>query len=403
MIKALFTSFSLLILLPNAEAQERDRFRFAHSYLGLQTSWLTSSESEDPSFLATRISMGGLHFWNRADFYVSFPVTSSNLMQDSEWKYQEGVITGGRLLPLAIRSSYPTPYVGLQWITPDFSMGNGPLINRSRLGLEAGFIWLRRKTWTVELGCHYTFQNKLDYYTGRTTTEALQLPIFGIDVGIKKHVDFTAGLSSEASKKFRAATTSKMKEDKTQNTWGIGIGPSASIGTSHIPFLEQYAWLPSKNGIGIHFDAGLSHYWSKPDMALRLSYRPTTKRVNAHNFQTTFKQQRIALEAFKFLFDYKGFVPFLGVGVGTSFIEFEALDSGNGVANYQEWKASTALVFGWDIRPTQVEWFILRTNLRYTPPTNVEVSGKNITGGELEFNFIQFVCYPSRMKYYFKS
>lgn len=403
MAKIFFTVLVLFIWVVSAKAQERDRYRFAHSYLGLQTSWLAPSESGNPSFFTTRVSIGGMHFWNRADFYVSFPLTSSNLLANSDWKYHEGVITGGRYLPLGLSSKYPTPYVGLQWIGPSFSAGKGPTIDRSRLGLEAGFIWVKRKTWSIQLGCHATLQNQLDYYTSRSTTEALKLPAFAIDIGIKKHIDFTAGLSSEGSKKFRAATEIKMAEDKTENTWGIGIGPSASIGTSNIPFLEEYAWLPSKNGAGIHFDFGVSHYWSKPDLALRLSYRPSRKQIDAHGFNTTFKQQRISLEAFKFLFDYKGFVPFLGIGAGTSFIDFNAADNGTNIASVSEWIPSASLVFGWDIRPTQVEWFILRTNLRYTPPMNVEANELNVIGGELEFNFIQFVCYPARMKYYFKS
>ena len=53
------------------------------------------------------------------------------------------------------------------------------------------------------------------------------------------------------------------------------------------------------------------------------------------------------------------------------------------------------IIFGWDIRPIRNPWFILRTNLPYTPGLSADVSpGNRVAFDPLEFNFIQFVWYP---------
>ena len=56
------------------------------------------------------------------------------------------------------------------------------------------------------------------------------------------------------------------------------------------------------------------------------------------------------------------------------------------------------LVFGWDIRLSEVDFLILRTNLRYTPDLGHKIDGKSYTSRQIEFNFIQLVLYPQRIK-----
>jgi len=64
-------------------------------------------------------------------------------------------------------------------------------------------------------------------------------------------------------------------------------------------------------------------------------------------------------------------------------------------AQSQQW--TPGITFGWDIRPNQLQGFILRTNLRYTPTDNIGEEG-GVSFSQLEFNFIQLVVYPGRIK-----
>jgi hypothetical protein len=56
------------------------------------------------------------------------------------------------------------------------------------------------------------------------------------------------------------------------------------------------------------------------------------------------------------------------------------------------------ITFGWDIRPDDLQGWILRTNLRWHPNLNVNMpDGKQMKFDQLEFNFIQLVLYPERL------
>ncbi len=96
--------------------------------------------------------------------------------------------------------------------------------------------------------------------------------------------------------------------------------------------------------------------------------------------------------------DYHGFVPFIGpvfsyeqLGVSETHEEIPVFDITTN-------KATIGLLFGWDIKLTHMEWWHLRTNLRYFPFLNVEVDdGKKLSLNNLEFNFIQAIIYPNRI------
>ena len=57
------------------------------------------------------------------------------------------------------------------------------------------------------------------------------------------------------------------------------------------------------------------------------------------------------------------------------------------------------LTFGWDIVPGKTnEALILRTNLRWYPFSEFEVNGRKFNFSQLEYNLIQVVFYPERLK-----
>jgi hypothetical protein len=104
------------------------------------------------------------------------------------------------------------------------------------------------------------------------------------------------------------------------------------------------------------------------------------------------------LEATKFLFDYHGFVPFVGPAISYEKLSFIEDFEGNRTQDKQIEKFGYGLTFGWDIRPNRIQTWILRTNLRWFPNLSLEVEpGSNISFDNLEFNFIQLIIYPSRM------
>tara|TARA_B110000503_G_C7128503_1_gene405769 strand:- start:1443 stop:1652 length:210 start_codon:yes stop_codon:yes gene_type:complete len=60
-------------------------------------------------------------------------------------------------------------------------------------------------------------------------------------------------------------------------------------------------------------------------------------------------------------------VPFVGPYISGNNYRIVEPDNGGTITDYRASKLGYGVVFGWDIRLSQVDYLILRTNLRYTP------------------------------------
>jgi hypothetical protein len=130
-------------------------------------------------------------------------------------------------------------------------------------------------------------------------------------------------------------------------------------------------------------------------MNIGLAARSMGFKTEAFDHKIKMNRNVISLEAYKFLFDYHGFVPF----VGTMF-SLENLNVNENGIKKSETKPALGIVFGWDIRVTKTGTSLLRTNLRYTPNLNLKIEGEKMMFDHLEFNFIQWVHFLGRGKVY---
>ena len=146
----------------------------------------------------------------------------------------------------------------------------------------------------------------------------------------------------------------------------VAAGPSSaflykvsSYVTDSRPYLDDMS-MPI-----IFPDFAAGYHFTKSDFIVAAASRRTIQKRSAFNYTSRLQRQSLNIEGYKFLFDYHGFVPYLGAGIGR---ENELTHSENGMdldlVTEQVW--SPNLVFGWDIRPSvKGDWWILRTNLRY--------------------------------------
>lgn len=387
------TLLLFLMLLANwvANAQEKDRFKFAQTYVGLGNTVLYSSHNE--VYTSQRITFGGLHFWSKADFYVSFPVANQNF--GNKINFTEGILTGGRWLPFGLKSNGFRPYLGAHWQVPFMWGDNMPDLEKNAFSIESGFYYTFKNSWTVEFGARI---NPLNKWQVPYREETLYSSLWAFDVGIKKHFDFTAGTDKEWANK----QASEMSKNGHKNTFGFGVGMSSVIALAPVKYLEEAEFFPSIAKVGIMPEFGLSYYVAKPDMVVRLAFRPTTRFVRNDDFAYLLKDNRLSVEAFKFLFDYQGFMPFVGIGITNSIYNLSINSRFTESIAEKGNSQSVSLVFGWDVRPTQAEWFILRTCLRYQPQKGFGSYAQEKFSRDLEFNFIQMVVYLQRIKYHFK-
>lgn len=372
---------------------QKDKYQFAQTYIGAQFDAVGGSNS--PEYIAGRFLIGGTHFWQKADFYISIPMFTSRIGGD-DWHYGEGVITGFRYLPFGLSRKGPRPFLGAQWITSELRIGDGPLFETSRFGLEAGLNIAFGSFYTIELSAHHVFNNNVSYAVSRESRAKIESPDFGLSIALKKYFDTTSGLSSENAKTYQKQRRKSFDEEGKLSTWNVAIGLSANVSMSDVPMLDLYDFMPDRPPLTLYPDVALGYYLHELDAGIRASWRPMSLSEQAYGLDYQVSQHRLALEGFKFLFDYKGFVPFLGISFGSDFIKAKLRDGELPEVEENYSALSYGITFGWDIRPTETEAWILRTNLRCLIQSDSNVDIVNATGRNLEINFIQMVIYPSR-------
>ena len=378
---------------------QRHQYNFAQSYLGLEGNYL-SGINADGDFTAARLVIGGTHFWYRADFYISFPLHTAAL-SDGSMQYSEGVITGGRFLPFGPGKGLPHPFVGVAWATPRLRQGDGSELQRSRLALDAGLSVVVAGKYTLEASLRYMHRAAAMYPVGREENAMLRPPGYTFTLVAKRYFDFTAGNASPQGQAWLKAADAYYTEHGGLSTWFAGLGPSANVVLRPFAFAEALPFLPAKPAIVTGPDVSLGYHFHRADVAIAASYRSYGIGQEGHGYRWQLGEQRIGLEVFKFLFDYNGFMPFIGLSLGTAHQRFEARDSEasgeHGTVGESAWSPAFGLVFGWDIRPSASDWFYLRTNLRLFWTGGSGVQAFDLRNRHLEVNFIQMVIYPERI------
>jgi hypothetical protein len=124
-----------------------------------------------------------------------------------------------------------------------------------------------------------------------------------------------------------------------------------------------------------------------------MAARYMSQHIKAFDTKIQVTRSSLALEAYHFLFNYRGFVPFVGPSVNLEYLTLDHKDK----LKVTDTKLALGIVFGWDINLSDVETSLLRTNLRYMPGLHLKVGGEKMMYDYLEFNFIQYVYFFNRV------
>lgn len=391
-----------------------NRFAFAKMYFGLEmygsgsgTSSVLNGNTTSPvtfeGFRAPRLVWGAAHFWGHADIFVAFPIGGNKQTPQSPLTYtefREDIETGFKIYPFASRPNTIRPYVGASWL---------PVFYRQQFrgDKELGFGWSKNrvpillglsyasKRFMLDAGIQYLPKTTFQYPLSRTASGNLELPNLNVNVGLKYLMETTHRPLSSIEKHNR-----KLARRKKYNAFYAGIGPSGTFGTQTFSEFDavNYPFLKERKRYSSFWDITLGYYLHKLDMNIGLSSRNIAESVDAYGVEHITRRKSLAFEAYKFVGDYHGFVPFVGLTLSNENLSFDNRDrrESNAWKTYSEQKAAVGVIFGWDIRPTRSDWWILRTNLRYTP-VSMEAEGKKVSFDYLEFNVIQFTMFPERV------
>ncbi len=367
------------------------RYSFAQTYLGVE------SLADDQGRLIPGLSIGGVHFWGHADIYVKFGLPSLLSPASPDGRWRRGVETGASYFPWRIDYGRPAPFVGFSWLagtfTPQADGLTGPEIAVHRLPIKLGLNWLTHGgLW--ELGTEWLPFSTVSAPTPSGSREAL-LPPFSVWLSYKLLFDTT--FHEEPLRPEIDARNAERLARHELNDLFLAVGPSSAFTLTPSAFNDAYRPQAGPHVPSVNMpEFALGYQIQDWDTAVVLNYRQMEQEQQAYGLTQRYARRAIGLEAFKFLFDYQGFTPFVGAGLGHEALSFSESGSGADLASATGERWAPYLVFGWDIRPHIGVPFILRTNLRYAPALALQVNGRDVPYDHLEFNFIQLVLYPER-------
>lgn len=405
--------------LANAQVytEKQTRHRFAQMHLGLdyQTNFggRTIFQNAQAQFVNqdlqslsnTRFLIGGTHFWGHADFYVAIPVYAQQMRTDDlELNYSTGIETVFKYYPWRIENHKIRPFVGVSLAPFNFRQTNnnldfptGAYLSRVKLPLTSGLTF-NHKSHLLEVGLTYNYANEEAYYINPTDQVTIETPPLFATLSYRFMFETTLSAERSWESGQTAAVTEKLASEGKLDGFFLGAGMSSVwwLGNSiynenNRPFIPNY-------GISVMPEFSAGYYWHQPDVSLAVAYRGYAKGVDVYGVLQTAKRRSVAIEATKTVGDYHGFAPFLGPVVSYENLSFsETAPNELPFSNHQN-KLGYGLTFGWDIRPNRLQWFTLRTNLRYFPNLKFDMgNNQTINFNNVEFNFIQMVVYPGRI------
>ncbi|MEM8584227.1 MAG: hypothetical protein AAGF87_08160 [Bacteroidota bacterium] len=397
--------------------ETKTKHRFAQMNVGLEwesgmggrSSFLSStgelSSLSNPTTNRPRIIIGGLHFWGHADFAIAFPLTNPLSKSGTFTTLNaSGVETWFNYYPWAVKDKGLRPYIGFSILPFSYRQQDGPeradggpSILATRIPLKAG-VTATFGSHLFTLGLTWNYANGIDYPLSESVNGRVSLQKLLLNFSYRHFFDTTISAEDSWESGQTESVTEQLGDQGKLNGFYLGAGMSSAWWLGQSAYNESFRpFLPAYN-TSIMPDLTIGHYWHKSDMQVGLSYRSYRGAHRAFGVFQQSQRRSIGLEWTKNLFDYKGFVPFIGPVVSwedLSFIETEEGGPGNFAADS---KLAYGLTFGWDIRPNSLQSWYLRTNLRYFPNLRLDTDqGPTIKFDNIEFNFIQLIIFPGRI------
>lgn len=398
--------------------EDKSQHRFAQTYIGVNTQIIPSSgklfwqgtEQPFPQFIAPRFTIGGLHFWGKLDFNVNFLLASlgnHSINQDGEVEFISGNDLSARYYPWRVEYNKIRPYLGYSVNVMNLSLGNERQGTRSDAfvtsSLIGGFSYAKND-WQLNAELMFLPKNKRTFYSAINQSHLFELPRSYFSIGIVRFFDAT--IKEEAlMKSGQTATIEKRLTAKNKlNTFSLAVAPSSSFFIKSPEFSTDLQSLP-RHKSNFNWDWGLGYLFNKAQIHIALSYRIYSSNSISYQLEHIARRRSIALEGFKFIGNYKGFAPYIGLSLSSErwavgYFENDVLQGNVQRTSF----ISPGVILGWDIVPSPIDTWVLRTNLRYYPMQEInDVNNQKSRVDQFEFNFIQLVLYPNRMINVYKA
>lgn len=377
---------------------------FTPSFMGKEMNGVVVQNISNSSAIVPNLNIGGIHFWGHADFYISIPLTQINLNKSHNTQYQfnQSVVTGARFLPWAVKDNRIRPFIGASWAVVNFKQNEDlPIHSMNKLVFDAGVLYAKGSL-MARAGVNLYPTSVWNYPLAKNSSHTIHTPIWGAYFGLIYAFETTRSKNmdkeNERVNQYPAISKPSLDAKKTGD-WFFGIGPSTSFMLEKSVYNDTYyPYLNDKPISNSFLDLSIGYQFNKLGLVTSISYRNPKFKNNAFDVKQELSKNSIAIEAFKFLTDYSGFTPYIGLNIAFDNITYMELSNTSDFSQSNN-EINPGITFGWDILPGKTEqWFVLRTNLRWYPLSKIEVNGKEFSQNQLEYNVIQAVFYPSRYK-----
>ena len=394
------------------------RTSFAKSYFGVDafvlsggsTQYLKQNELLTTNFgsgTSTRLVLGATHFWGHADLYVSIPVARFGSITPKELQtvgYGQGVETGFRVFPWAVETGKLRPFVGISLKgfgfaqvsnEPNKNYNRVPSLGKTIFPYQAGLVYAA-KNFLFQAGVQYLPRTNYQYPISRTQYADVKLSPWSFNVGMSYWINTNGSLASKRGVNLLKNGVKKLATKRRLDCWYVGVGPSGTFEMTKSEYVkDKYKFLEQASPGTLIPDLTAGRYFHKLDLNVGLSHRKMSYGSSGYNVNLNYKRRSVMLETYKFLGDYHGFVPYVGPTLAYEDLTFTDTDNGN-VQTFREKELAVGIIFGWDIRISRSEFWLLRTNLRYTPNLHLKANDKKVMFDQMEFNFIQFIWFAGR-------
>lgn len=391
---------------------KKSQHRFAQTYVGIDAVWqpeqgtfnhLGSTESFSSKFTPC-FSLGGIHFWGKLDFFMSFriPLEQTQPLSD-EYEMNQAYFGefSARYYPWRIKANALRPFLGfgsqissIQLIDPSNMQRADSYFHPSIIAGASTYY----HDWQLNVEATYLFNTNQTFYSSATEAHTFEIPHVYFKLGLRRYFDVTLKEEKDKENGRTERIRKKLEQENKLSSFSISAGPSSAF------FIQapQYdkmglASLPRQKA-AFNWDLGLGYFFNQRKIHIGLTFREFKSDIESFEYEEVIRRRSIALEGYKFIWDYNGFVPFIGGTVSMEswatalFVHDEPLET------FRTQFFSPGIIFGWDIIPTPLDTWTLRTNLRYYPFQKIKtIDGTVQRVDQFEFNFIQVVIYPNRM------
>ena len=421
MVRLLLSLLGILVIncasISQIDTLKKSRFDFAHTTIGIGLNYSNAgtlnyidAQTQVQHFNLENqfypvLYFGGLHFWNSMELYFAFPLGRLVPKKPtSRIKINNSLssVFGIKYYPWKINNNTFRPFLGGSLSGLNYQQKSkdedkiGALRTKIIYPLQGGFSW-RKDKWLIDFQVIYNYDNHFEYYISQNQSASINTPKIYYSTALKILLEGTKSseryyYSGEEKKDYHI-----LKEKKLLNSFYIGIGPSTSFFTQKSDYNANVnPFFHSPTNSDVYLDIGLGYYYEPLEAFAGIAYRNIKSESKVYSNEQNISRASLTFEFNKFLFDYHGFVPYLGIGISNEQLKYSESVRGSTHISTEanEWKP--IFVFGWDILPTRLEYMTLRTNIRYTPKLTIELNDYLIPYSQLEFNIIQFVFYPQR-------